>query len=464
MTKPKQTSKTQHRIFERIFENITTFYIVLLLTVFLFFCGTQGYQGIFEAKAKIFFLICGGYIIISFLLALEGVIIGEIKPPPLNVLFKETTWFQRAILIYIILTWISALLSPYGPISILGATRHEGALTITIYGLSCVFASKFGRLNQMLYYIFLTSSVIFSVLCIFQLRGGNPFLLYPEGHNYSGAYVDYAGAYLGTIGNVDAVAAYLAMEIPLLWGIILKKAGSSRFLSIPPLILAIYVLLKMSVLAGIVGVIAGILIPIPILLPLQRKYRRIAWGVLAASAIVFAALLYAADVGTGMLHEVHELLHGNIDPDFGSGRIHIWGEVLRQIPEHLWLGTGPDTMFLAGLEGFSRYDSIHGINIASQIDVAHNEYLNILFHQGIFALAAYIAILGISLKKWLSSGYSNPMTAIFGSAALGYCVQAFFGFSICITAPFFWLILGLINGPDGKSNGGIRHEKEINQP
>ena len=30
-------------------------------------------------------------------------------------------------------------------------------------------------------------------------------------------------------------------------------------------------------------------------------------------------------------------------------------------------------------------------------------------------------------------------------ALLSYCIQAFFGLSICLTAAFFWLLLGILN-------------------
>lgn len=453
--KPKQKPKN-HR---RIFEGITTIYIALLLSVFLFYCGAHGYQGILEAKAHIFWGICGGYVLISLLFLLECVIVGEIKLSPLKILLKQTTWFHRLIAAYIILTWISALLSPYGSVSILGATRYEGALTITLYGLSAIFISKFGRLNTALYYAFLASSTVFSLLCIVQLHGGNPFQLYPEGYNYSGAYIDYAGAYLGTLGNVDVVAAFLSMEIPLLCGAVLKKNKADKLFPFVPLMLALYVLMKMSVMAGIVGAAGGIAISLPVLLPLSKKQRRMAWSLLGSSMLAFAIFLYMVDIGNGMLHEMHELLHGNIDPNFGSGRIYIWSEVLQRIPDHLWFGTGPDTMFLVGIDGFSRYDSLHGIDIISQIDVAHNEYLNVLFHQGVFALIAYMALLVTVFQTWLVSSSSHSATAIVGAAALGYCIQAFFGFSMCITAPFFWLLLGLINGPDNNDDGGIQHEK-----
>ena len=41
-------------------------------------------------------------------------------------------------------------------------------------------------------------------------------------------------------------------------------------------------------------------------------------------------------------------------------------------------------MLYGGLEAFTRYDEALGGTIIGRIDVAHNEYLNILYHQGNF--------------------------------------------------------------------------------
>ena len=59
------------------------------------------------------------------------------------------------------------------------------------------------------------------------------------------------------------------------------------------------------------------------------------------------AALYCVDFG-GVFHELHSIMHGEISTTFGSGRIHIWEQVLSAVPEHLLFGTGPDTMLYGG--------------------------------------------------------------------------------------------------------------------
>ena len=228
---------------------------------------------------------------------------------------------------------------------------------------------------------------------------------------------------------------------------------------VPPLAVSLAVLAWMSVLAGLVGVLGGGVLMLPVVLPLDNKKRR--WIALAILllAVLLLVLLWAVDPGGGLPHELHELLHGRADPQFGTGRLHIWREVLEQLPEHLWFGAGPDTMLCADLDAFTRYDETLDRLIVGQIDVAHNEYLNLLYHQGVFALIAYLLALGSLALRWIRRSPSDPAAAALGGAALCYSIQALFGFSMCMTAPFFWLALALLEGRCGreKSQAAVRN-------
>ena len=105
-------------------------------------------------------------------------------------------------------------------------------------------------------------------------------------------------------------------------------------------------------------------------------------------------------------------------------------------------------MLYGGLEAFTRYDEALGGTIVAQIDVAHNEYLNILYHQGIFALAAYLGALAAAAKKWLRDSGRNALVAVLGTMLLCYGIQAFFSFSMVMTAPYFYLTLALFDKSD----------------
>ena len=411
-------------------QKLTGIYLYLMLTVFPLWCGFGGYRTIVDAKYPLFLLLCGGYAAAMTLLTLR-------TPPAPAALWRGASWTQRLIAAYLLFTWLSALLSPYFPETLIGVSRHEGALTITLYCLCFLFVSVYGRAERGMLFALGVTVLIFCAICILQLFGHDPLSLYPAGTNYFDANTAYSGTYLGTIGNVDLVAAFLCLTIPLFWVTLLFSRDRRRWWLLLPLCAALVVLLKMWVLAGIVGVFGGALLALPMLCS-NRKRAASALGIGFVGA---AFLLWRFDLG-GTLHEAHELLRGNFDGSFGSGRIHIWRSVLHEIPSHLWFGAGPDTMLRASLPPFERFDAARGVTVVAHLDVAHNDFLNILFHQGIFSLLACLgALLSIVVRCLRSRG---KVTAALGTAVVCWCVQALFGFSMFLTTPLFFLALALL--------------------
>lgn len=426
-----------------IFSRITDAYLILMATIYLLYIGGSGFAGITGEKYHLFLLLCGGYAAIMLLLLAENAIVSA-KHIQLRATLKNTGLTQRLIAVYLLLTWVSTLISPYFPQTIVGVSRYEGALTITIYCLCFFLVCAYGRISKPLIAAFAAAVTLFDLLCIVQLYGGNPFTLYPVGYCYADAGTAYSGAYLGTIGNVDLVAAFFCLAIPTFWAVILRSRDWQRWLLSVPLALSLFVLVKMNVLAGFVGILAGAAVSAVVIVPMSARARRAAAWSLAGFFALALAVLYCVDFG-GVFHELHSIMHGEISTTFGSGRIHIWEQVLSAVPEHFLFGTGPDTMLYGGLEAFTRYDESLGGTIIGRIDVAHNEYLNILYHQGIFALAAYLGALATAAKKWLRDSGRNALVAVLGTMLLCYSIQAFFGFSMIMTAPYFWLTLALFD-------------------
>ena len=428
------------------FAAVTEGWLLLMLTVFPLFCGFEGYSRISEAKFALFCILCGGYAGLMLLLGLEGLLIGAVKPVSPLALLKKSSWPQRFVLLYMAFTWVSALASPFFPDTVVGMSRYEGALSLTLYGLCFLLLSVWGKARARLLAALGGSVTLLCILCFLQLLGLNPLSLYPAGLNYYDAGVKYVGEYLGTIGNTDLLAAFFCLVIPVFWIALLRLRDRRRFLLLIPLALSLTVLLWMRVLAGLLGVFLGGLLCLPAVLPAGKRLRRgLAAAVLALLLLALAAF-YFADAGAGLAHELHELLHGRGDPAFGSGRLFIWRQVWERLPARLLFGAGPDTMLAAGLAPFQRVDAATGRTVVAQIDAAHNEYLNVLFHQGLFALLSYLGLLLSLARRRLREARERPLSAMLGGAALCCCVQAFFGISTPITAPLFWLALALPEG------------------
>ena len=325
-----------------------------------------------------------------------------------------------------------------------GSARCGGLVTITLCCLSALLISRLGRPRVWMLFLLGGALCLNCALALSQFAGLNPLRLYPEGMNYYDANRLYAGEFLGTLGNADVLSAVLSAAVPALWLALFKLSGRARFLLVVPLILCLVVLAKASVAGGIVGISGALLLTLP-LLPRSRRGRLSAAAavvLLCTGGLVFL-YLYGGRLG-GFLYEASEVLHGRWKDEFGSSRIFIWRHVLELVPERLLLGGGPDTLGLRMEVGFERYDETLGMVIRSSIDDAHNEYLNILVNQGLLALICYLAMLGRAAVLWAKAAVRDPAAAICGGAVLGYCIQAFFGVTSPISAPYFWIALALL--------------------
>ena len=428
--------RTKHLQYPYILTNI---FIALVSSIFILYPGLADYQAIQEAKFELFRLLFGGYLGVMALAALELRLLGRCRWLSPGALWRKANWTQRLVVCYWLLTVLSTLCSPLRRYALWGMSRQEGLITITIYCGCFLCVSTYGRLRRWMADVFGAAMTLFAVLCLLQLRGGNPLGLYPEGYNYFGANVDYPGAYLGTIGNVDSVAALLCLAIPLLWVALVRLKDMRRWWLALPLALNLLVLMKMNVQAGLLGVLVGTALMLPVVLPVGKRGRTALWMVVAAGAAICLGLVWTSPRTWGTIYELREVLHGNWEDSFGSGRVYIWKQVLSRVPRHLWLGTGPDTMAAVQIVGYTYCDPALGTSIPFIVDVAHNEYLNVLYHQGLPALLAYLAALISSAVGWLRRSGQSVGVAALGGAVLCYCIQAFFGFSICQTAGLFWV-------------------------
>ncbi len=116
-----------------------------------------------------------------------------------------------------------------------------------------------------------------------------------------------------------------------------------------------------------------------------------------------------------------------------SGRLYIWKEIIKRVPDNLLLGIGIDNLFFLD-NGKPIYNKIH----RKSYDKAHNEYLQILITEGIFAFIIYlIIVIKISFKNLIDDNMTLFLPII------GYLIQAFFNISIIYIAPFFWVLLGM---------------------
>lgn len=407
-------------------ERVTDVYIALMLVVFPFYTGGD-YTVISAGKYRVFLVLCGGYI------AAMAV-----------VFLLDKAWKQKPTVVelcaaaYLLVTVLSAACSAFSGVW-LGNGRYEGVVTIGIYVLSFLAVSRYGRTKPWQLWLLGGSVGVYAAICLLQIAGFNPMWLYPAGLDYADAGIAYDGAFFGTMGNAGLSGAYLSLFVPMLFAAAVAWQEKNRWLLLLPLSLGLVTAALMDVDAAAVGVGGSLLLAMPCLVSVKWR-KKAALGVAAAMA-GSVLLLWFWPFFPGTAGELHMLLHGVVDDRFGSGRIGIWRQLWERVPVYWLLGSGPDTVGLLGLTPFVG-ESAAGEIIRRGIDMAHNEYLNILICQGVLALGTYLGLLGLLCRSWMKS--KRPAATILGCGILGYCIQAFFSYSMCASAPLFWLALGLL--------------------
>lgn len=142
--------------------------------------------------------------------------------------------------------------------------------------------------------------------------------------------------------------------------------------------------------------------------------------------------------------EMVDVLSGEAKPIYGSGRIHIWTQTLKIVPNNLWNGVGIDNFYYAFGEKVLR-----DVKSGLIVDKAHNEYLQKLITEGIFSIIVYLSLLIIifikSFKKILvNKNKTDYLLPTLFLCFICYCIQAFFNISIISVAPIFYIIMGIL--------------------
>ena len=485
-----------------------------MLLVYPLYVGSEGYANITAAKYSFFIWSTVGYLSLLLFFTVELLIVRQIRFKEILAKLKAVRITQICILVYLFFCCVSALLSDYGSAVWHGLGRNEGLETTLLY-IGVFFAvSIFGKFH--LRYLYLIGIVIIlnTLLGCLQFAGQNPLGLFPAGYTYHDAFILYSNAFMGTLGNLDLLSAFLCLTIPVFYGYFILCDKLSSVILMIPFACGVFLLLLIGVSAGIVGLGAAILLTVPAFYNSKRRVVKglLAFGLMCLTAGIYTCivftykdhltelhfrpdihfiiliavaifLIYAAaflqknrsikfgapqkmtrllffgvagivllipvavwfaPVSSGSIYEAQRILHGNADPSFGSGRIRIWTAVLSLVPEHLFFGGGPDTLVARMPFSFEGYSAELGIKLKSVIDVAHNDYLNILVNTGLFSLLAYCSALTSAAVQSVRVYTTQPIILITGTALLSYLAQIFFSFSLCIISPFFWIAFGML--------------------
>lgn len=469
-------------------------YIITMLLVFPLFPGFSGYLNITASK---FVFFAAATLLWLLALAVIGLRRHEALPRP-----GAAGIAALAGIAAVLLSW---LCSPNRAEGLLGAGRYDGLLTVLAYFLIFLAVSAYARPRLIYARVFALSVSLCAALALLQLAGLNPLRLFPTNLCYYDSGVAYSGAYLGTIGNTNILDAVLCLALPVFFALFVC---CGKYIFLPPLLLSVPVLCKAggdgamlalglcvpvlfpllltesvrirrclqgcvlvlltlaaalgwqpspaspllfsfsSVSAWLCGAavlcLAAAFLPLPARVSLQARTLRRCFALFSLALLLGAAVyVLTSRAGSGTVYELRQLLRGQAEDSFGSSRLRIWRGCLALVKERPLLGGGPGTLPLRLNIEFSRYVPETGVTLRSFADNAHNVYLGVLTDAGVLGCAAYFAVILFSASAALRRA-ADPLYAAFGLGAMCCAIHEFFGLGLFLSAPMFWIILGLL--------------------
>ncbi len=170
----------------------------------------------------------------------------------------------------------------------------------------------------------------------------------------------------------------------------------------------------------------------------KKIVKRFYLGILACGFLGLVAI-YFINFKAGFLYEIHEILHGNFDDNFGTYRIFLWKRTLKIYPDFPILGSGPDTFAIRFMARFT--EDIARIGPLTINDTAANVYLTMLINLGIVGLASYLLFIGKQVVDGIKK--MNKYSKVLLVAIICFLIQDFFNLWLVIVTPVFWILLAL---------------------
>jgi len=492
---------------QNVLSIITEIYIACIIIIFPLIVDKTGFFRILECKYRFYTSIS-----IVYILAIISTIVAMYVIKKKNVLKNiKITKVQVAVIVFWIINAFSCFLSPYFKDYnlFIGVGRGEGLINITLYCVTFLFITMFGKFKKRYLIYFTISSILITSVAVLQYVGFNPFNMYQDGigtHNVS---------FFSTIGNLDFVSAILVLFLSVSFamyvfldeekwkkvlcliaillgafiiGIIDVDSGKVAFIFTVGLLLP-FIILSSKRLSKILNMLIMILLGYGINLFINPKYlystgelgfyfqfnyillmyiiiigilfilsrilakekysydyldnkkiiRNIYLGI--GGIIVLAILvIYFIDIPFSMLHEIHQLLHGNFDDEFGTYRIFLWKRAITLVKDHPIIGTGPDTFAVRFMPKY--YQDVAALGELRINDTAANVYLTMLVNIGMICIFAYLSFIILLIKNALKT--KDKYVLVLLISAICYLAQDFFNLWVVIVTPVFWVLLAIL--------------------
>ena len=363
---------------------------------------------------------------------------------------KRLKIYDFAVILFIFYAYVSYVFAYDQRIALLGfLNRREGLLVLSSYYIFLLVSTTLRDKKYIKWLVYLLSFNVIMQICY-------GFLQIFEVNFFLGIEVRYKWKYaFGFVGNSNFLSSLVVLLLGIWFGVYLFNDQKSLFNII---ILEVFLLghVICGSMSGFVGLLVMILLSIVYIVYcyFQKNNWKILLKKLCLIVLLFICNIFILSL-TGknqyykdvleLNSQFSEVVSGEIEDNFGTGRIYIWRKAFENMNDYIITGIGIDQFYYIGGEQ-TIYDSYTG----APVDKAHNEYLQILVTEGVFKCLTYIIFLmWIFVKSLIKIFKSNNNNYLFYGlffAFTGYCVQAFFNISITRVAPIFFIISGLLIG------------------
>lgn len=356
---------------------------------------------------------------------------------------KRFNIYDMIIIILSILGIISTIFAYNKGVAIWGTrTRFEGILSLISYYLIFLLATTVKKKEKkILLWLVIFFGLLQIIIGTIQTLKINVIFNYDRSNNFSTKFAFASG----TLGNPNFYATYILMcALFVLASFFSAKSRKTKILfGILSIIFAYGVFIGSTTSTML---IYGLFLLIGVFKELRKKKLKniiISFLIfISAFGIILTSLNHFVDnkVFNSIKYNTKEIVNifkYGIKDSTGSNRIYVWKTTLKQVPKNIINGVGVDN--------FSFVDNGKKICIMKKVkkscfDKAHNDYLQILITEGIFALITYLILITLVLINGFINSKKNQDNSIFWPT-IGYLLQMMFVFSVIRVAPIFYMIL-----------------------
>ena len=481
---------------EDLRETVTDWYIFLMMLAYCLWCP-DGFTNLEKPK----FVFFASVTLLWFILLVSlSLIVG----PPKGFF----TPARISVLVFVAVCLLSTLFSPFNFSEIIIGHRYTGLLTQLMLAMILLGVSQFGHCRERYFVAFGISITILGAISIVQKLGVNIFNFYPIGTTYYNH-----PSFLGTIGNIDTIAAVISLAIPLFLGLFVKSSAPYDKFYLVPLLFSSLLLILGGADSALLSVAAVSVITPALLIRSMRDLRRtlagaavelggvaigkimrdcitMSGGVLAlrlniaSLVVVFIALAAVFGAASWLLRFVRREPSGRM---FRNAFIILVVVCVIGALTAVWFWPGKSgTLYEASQALHGNFDDSYGggrigiwrvtltnvlktpllgggpgtlylrtVKILSNGNVArlaHNVYLQYLVDTGVYGLLCYLAVIITSLFVRRRDQWEQIRIALV-LAALSYAAQDFFNLGVPVASPFFWIVLGLLQTETNEKPG-----------